>query len=362
MTYQGKYFDGKSSAGYPASVKLNSFSIDIVYTAAGSQVSLEWQPDKVHPNDLMDEKVILRYGDFPFQYIEVNQANFGQELRAAYPQAKFHRSTYNFIFSTGFMGLLILALLALGFLVVSYFLILPAAAERIAVNVPVSWEKKLGDAAYEKMISPESVDTENSERVTAFFNQLNYKSAYRVELVVVKDKIVNAYALPGGKIVVYEGILRSMETSDELAALLSHEFSHVELKHSTKNIFRSLSSYMLISVLFGDASGVTAIVLENANQLKQLGYSRTLEEEADVNGLKLLKQRHLNPQGMADLFKALKKQEGDSESMPQFLSTHPLTSNRIAYVNKDIAKHNYSVREDMHLDSLWNEIKINLNE
>ncbi len=362
MTFQGKYFDGKSSAGYPAVITLHSFSIGISYTNDSSPVSIEWEPEKIHPNDLMDEKVILKYGDFPFQYIEVNHPDFGKELRANYPQSKFHKSAYNFIFSTGFMGLLILALLALGFLAASYFLVLPALAERIAVNVPISWEKQLGDAAYEKMVTPESVDAVNSRRVNAFFKQLNYPSAYEIELVVVKDKIVNAYALPGGKIVVYEGILRTMKTSDELAALLSHEFSHVELKHSTKNIFRSLSSYILISVLFGDASGVTAIVLENANQLKQLGYSRSLEEEADKNGLKLLKQRHLNPQGMADLFKALKKEEGDSENMPQFLSTHPLTSNRIAYVNQDIAKHDYSVNEDLQMDSLWNEIKLNLNE
>ena len=178
----------------------------------------------------------------------------------------------------------------------------------------------------------------------------------------MKDKIVNAFALPGGKIIVYEGILRTMNDYKELTALLSHEFSHVELRHSTKNIFRSLSSYMLLSVLFGDASGVTAIVIQNANQLKQLGYSRSLEEEADKNGLKLMKARHIDPEGMEGLFRALKKEEGDAGDIPEFLSTHPLTNERINYVRKDVAKHNYTTEEDGKLDSLWKEIKGNLEE
>ena len=153
-----------------------------------------------------------------------------------------------------------------------------------------------------------------------------------------------------------------MDNYKELTALLSHEFSHVELKHSTKNIFRSLSSYFLLSLLFGDASGVTAVVIQNADQLKQLGYSRSLEEEADRNGLKLMKQRQVDPEGMTGLFNALKKEEGDAGSIPQFLSSHPLTTERISYVNKDIAKHNYTVTEDAQLDSLWVEIKNNLSE
>lgn len=361
MTFQGKYYNGKSSAGYAATVTVSNTSVYISFSDGLTTETIEWAPEKIHANDFAEnDKVILKYGHYPFQYLEVNDARFVIEIKQAFPEAKFHKTTLNFIFSTGFMGLLILAVAFIGLLVVSYFVILPAAAEQIAVRVPLEWEKQLGDAAYGQMVSEETKEPENTKRMNEFFRLLNYKTGYQVEITVVKDNVVNAFALPGGKIIVYEGILRKMDNYIELTALLSHEFSHVELKHSTKNIFRSLSSYLLLSVVFGDASGITAVVIQNADQLKQLGYSRALEEEADRNGLKLMKERKLDPQGMIGLFEALKKEEGGGE-MPQFLSTHPLTTERINSVKKDIIKHNYQVVEDKELDSLWRQIKSNLD-
>lgn len=363
MTFEGKYFDGKSSAGYPAKIQLNSFNIQINYNDGVSSQSISWEPSKIHPNDFTSNgKIYLKYGDYPHQYIEVNDNRFAEELKLTYPTEKFHKGAYSFLFSTGFAGLAVLAAIVVALIAASYFFILPAVAEHLAATVPIEWEKQLGDASYSKMIEDESVDLENSKRMNEFFRQLHYQSDYKIDVVVVKDKVVNAFALPGGKIIVYEGILRTMNNSEELAALLSHEFSHVQLRHSTKNIFRSLSSYMLISVLLGDASGITAIVIQNANQLKQLGYSRTLEQEADKNGLKLMKQQHVDPKGMEDLFRELKKEEGSAGDIPQFLSTHPLTNERINYVRKEIAKHNYSIEEHEQLDSLWKEIKMNLEE
>lgn len=363
MTFEGKYFDGKSSTGYHAKIQLNSFSIQISYTDNQSNRSVEWMPDKIHANDFSsNEKVYLKYGDYPYQYLEVNDSRFVTELKESFSQAKFHKGAYNFLFSTGVIGLVVIALVFIGLLALTYLYILPAAAERIAATVPIEWEKKLGEASFDKMVEDEKIDEENSKRMNVFFQQLHYSSDYKIEVVVVKDKIVNAYALPGGKIIVYEGILRTLDNYKELTALLSHEFSHVQLLHSTKNIFRSLSSYMLLSVLFGDASGVTAVVIQNANELKQLGYSRSLEEEADKNGLKLMKERNVDPEGMEGLFRALKKEEGDAGDIPEFLSTHPLTNERINYVRKDVAKHDYTVEEDEHLDSLWKEIKSNLDE
>ncbi|MES2620871.1 MAG: M48 family metallopeptidase [Bacteroidota bacterium] len=361
MTFHGKYFNGRTSAGYAATVTIGHAAIYILYSDGATSETIEWAPQKIHPNDFAENgKVILKYGDYPFQYLEVNDTRFTTAIKQAFPEAKFHKTTLNFIFSTGFMGLLVLAVACIGLLALSYFVLLPAAAEQIAVRVPVEWEKQLGDAAYGQMVSEETKEAENTKRMNEFFRLLNYKTGYKVEITVIKDDVVNAFALPGGKIIVYEGILRKMDNYSELTALLSHEFSHVELKHSTKNIFRSLSSYLLLSVLLGDVGGITAVVIQNAYQLKQLGYSRTLEEEADRNGLKLMKQRKIDPQGMIGLFEALKQEERGGE-MPQFLSTHPLTTERINSVKKDIIKHNYQIVEDGQLDSLWHEIKRNLD-
>ncbi len=363
MIIEAIYFDGQSSAGYPAKVNLLDEALQITYSQNGDVKNINWDIGKIHNNDLSDSgKVYLKYGNFPFQYIEVTGGSFANALRVKYPQAKFHKSAYSFVFSTGFMGLLALGVMFVGILALAYFVFLPTAAERIATTVPIEWEQKLGDATYEQMVSSTSIDDDNSRRLQQFFSHLNYKSKYQIQPVVVKDKVVNAYALPGGRIVVYEGILRAMDNADELSALMSHEFSHVELRHSTKNIFRSLSSYLLLSILFGDASGITAVVIENANQIKQLGYSRELEHEADENGLRLMKHRKINPAGMKHLFEALEKEEGEAPEFSQFMSTHPLTAERISFVNREIAKGNYIIEEDKILDSLFLEIKNNLTE
>lgn len=162
--------------------------------------------------------------------------------------------------------------------------------------------------------------------------------------------------MPGGHIVVYEGILRKMNGPTELAALLSHEFSHVQLRHTTKGIFRSLSAYMLLTLLPGDGGGFATKVLQNANELKQLGYTRELEEEADRNGMRLMQQNKVDINGMKQLFETLKTQETGAEPF-QFLSTHPLTDARIEAVTKEIAVHKVTSQPQPVLDSLWLLIK-----
>ncbi|WP_446914219.1 M48 family metalloprotease, partial [Klebsiella pneumoniae] len=83
---------------------------------------------------------------------------------------------------------------------------------------------------------------------------------------------VNAFAVPGGFIVVHDAILDEMEHHEELAGLLGHEIGHVQLRHSTKAIARSLSYYMLLSLLFGDVSGIAAVIVDNASTLNNLEY------------------------------------------------------------------------------------------
>lgn len=365
MMFEGKYYNGVDKAGYPARVTLSSYGVDISYISpVTGQQSLHWLHGKVHPADLTGKgTVYLKYGDaLPYQYLEVNDAAFEAALKDTYPEAKFHKQK-SVLLSTGVKVLVGFVLIVVGLLLLGYFYALPAIADSLAKQVPISWEEKFGEASYEQMIVSEKRDMENSQRANAFFKTMGYSSEYKIDITVTKNPIVNAYALPGGKIVVYEGILKGIDSYQEFAALLSHEYSHVALRHTTKSVFRSLSGYVLLSMLFGDASGVGGLVIENADQLKQLGYSRGLEEEADRNGLMLMKQKGIEPEGMQDLLNTLKEEEGsNTNAAMEFLSTHPLTKERMKYVREDIDKHDYTVKEHAQLDSLWSEIKLNMSD
>jgi len=359
MTFHGKYFDGKSSNGYNAEITLETFNIRIVYKdLSGNTQITHWNTDQIHKNDFAGhDRVYLKYGKFPFEYLEVRNKQLELELKRNYPNAAFHKSAYNKFFSTGAIGLVVISVLIIGFMVLGYFVLIPAAAEKLAENLPLKYEQELGQAVFNNMIQFEKTNDSCSVLLNRFFKQLNYKTNYPIEITVVRSNVVNAYALPGGKIVVHEGIINQMEDYKELVALLSHEFSHVQFRHTTKNICRSLSSYLLISLLVGDAGGLTAVVVQNADQLKQLGYSRSLEEEADREGMKLMQEKHIDITGMQMLFETLKKEQGAASEIPQFLSTHPLTDSRIKAVTKEIETKNLVVEDKPELNQIWKQIK-----
>jgi predicted Zn-dependent protease len=237
----------------------------------------------------------------------------------------------------------VLGMLITGFLltvVLGYFIVLPLLADSIANHFPVEYEISMGEDIYNKIIAESNIDSAKTESINHFFKNLTIESNYPIKITVVKDSVVNAFALPGGGIVVYDAILKNMQSPEELAALLSHEFSHVELKHATRNVFRSIAGYLFISVLFSDISGIASVVVENANQLRNLSYSRELEHEADENGLLILQKNNLSTDGMIALFLELKKQ--NSIDVNEWISTHPDLDNRIDFVTQFTNEHTYT--------------------
>lgn len=241
-----------------------------------------------------------------------------------------------------------------GVLVVLYFLLVPWMAEKMASQVSVKTEESFGDAAYSGMRLEEQEDTAASFAVNHFFAAMNVRTAYNIRITVVKGETVNAFALPGGRIVIYTALLDAMETYPELAALLAHEFTHVNNKHSTKAIFRKLGSKIFISLLLGKFGSVTSVLVDQADNLKSLTYSRSLEKEADVDGLELLKARKIDTKGFADLFRHL-KESAPSSSMPEFLGSHPDIDKRIGYIREAAAS--AAVEENTELRTIFEKLK-----
>jgi beta-barrel assembly-enhancing protease len=172
---------------------------------------------------------------------------------------------------------------------------------------------------------------------------------------VINSQEPNAFALPGGYIVVHQRLLEMLQSPEELAALLGHEYGHLQLRHSTRTLFRNLSGYLFVSILFGDVSGITAIILENAHSLRSLQYSRELEKEADLLGLRVLQDNKLDPRGMVRLFDQLKKQSKESET--EFISSHPLLRSRIRYVQALLEKQKPVIAPNDSLQYYWVKLK-----
>lgn len=243
-----------------------------------------------------------------------------------------------------------------GILVMLYLLLVPWISGKLASKVSPATERQMGDAVYNAMGLAGMEDTTATFYINEFFREMKVQSVYDIRISVVNSEVVNAFALPGGRIVVYKAILQKIRSYPELAALLSHEFTHINNKHSTKSIFRQLGSKVFLSLLFGRFGNVTGILVSHADDLKSLKYSRSLEKEADKEGLELLKQRQIDPAGFTDLFRHL-KEAGPSSTLPEFLASHPDIDKRIEYIRE--ASSGAAVSENAQLKAIFDKLKSN---
>jgi predicted Zn-dependent protease len=199
------------------------------------------------------------------------------------------------------------------------------------------------------------IDTQKTKYLEQFASEIDLKNEKPLKFAVVKSNQINAFALPNGQIVVFSAILENMQSKEELAALLGHEASHVNCRHSIKMLCRNLAGYLLVSLLFSDVNGIMAVLADNAQQLHSLSYSRSFEQEADEQGLDILMSNHLNPKGMITLFEQL-EHESDF-AMPEILSTHPLTDERKNNIQKIISQSHYEVKPNDKLNAIFSRLK-----
>lgn len=222
--------------------------------------------------------------------------------------------------------------------------------------MPVSMEESIGQSLFESAVPQNNIKVEKSKLLNAFFKELNYPSDYHIQLTYIDSSMVNAFALPGGHMVVMSGIINPMQSYEELAALIGHELTHINGKHVTRSLVRTAGAYILISAVIGDVTGVAAVLAENADALRSLQFSRDLETEADEVGLELMQKNNINPAGMLKLFERLEKAEEQTQS--EFLSAHPATEKRIQHI-KEIIGNLTPLQEDekSKLQKLFEQIK-----
>ncbi len=202
----------------------------------------------------------------------------------------------------------------------------------------------------------EEIDTAGSQLLAEFAAQMKWDTPDSLVFTVVPSKVENAYALPGGYVMVYTGLLEKLKTKEELAALLSHEVAHVAHRHSVRKLCRDMSTTVLLSVVLSNVGDATSILYANASSIYSLTYSRKYEEQADITGLKTMRGNHLDQQGMLRLMQELKKLD-QKIKIPEFISTHPLTENRIRYVQQDIKAHPASAESNEKMEALFKQLQ-----
>lgn len=210
---------------------------------------------------------------------------------------------------------------------------IPWFPDEVNVDFPIDKEEQLGELILTDLLenNPEFAPLNSSVVDSALWvisSRLKDSlglTEYDYNIVVVNNPEVNAFALPGGNIVVLSGLIEFTETPDELAAVVAHEMAHVEKRHVVDRLVKELGLQVVFGVLTG---GDMVILSEISRTVTSTFFDRRQEEEADAFALDLLHRCQISPRALGTLFRRM---ESKFQAVDHFelLKTHPATSSRI---------------------------------
>lgn len=233
---------------------------------------------------------------------------------------------------------------------------LPRAAEPVAALMPLAWEETLGkqvldglNGKYRFCGNPEGVAV--LVRLVVRLSGVVH-SRYKFRIAVADTDTVNAFAAPGGYLVLNKGLIETAQSPDEVAGVLAHEMGHVVERHATEGIVRATGLALIVQLLLGDPSGALGAGVAAGELLLSLAYSREAEAEADAVAVDILAAAGIDSAGFAGFLERLSRSAGkdhgkdgttpdesaaeetagDDESDIPFLSTHPRSAERAAAV------------------------------
>ncbi|HUO65207.1 MAG TPA: M48 family metallopeptidase [Terriglobales bacterium] len=194
----------------------------------------------------------------------------------------------------------------------------------------------VGKAKLSNDVAASEMVTRVGKRIAAASGHPEYQWEYRL---IQDDKQVNAFALPGGKVAVYTGILPVTKDENGLAAVLGHEIGHVVARHGGERISQQMGVNVVVETLAGLSSGnpavvqsVSALLGAGASVGVLLPWGRAQESEADHLGLILMAKAGYDPHAARDLWVRMAELSKGSGKPPEFLSTHPSEATRVTQI------------------------------
>jgi Zn-dependent protease with chaperone function len=330
--WDGSYLDGRSAARQRVTIHTMADGLQIT-TERG--VTLEWpygdlrQTQGFHAG----EQVRLERGEEFAEVLLISDPAFLTVLHQTAPERTTH--LHNPVYRTTRVRLTFLAGLAvIGFLIVQYLWGIPGLAGIVAPFVPVSWEERLGrevvnSLAPEKERCQDAALTRIVNDITTSLTATLPSNPYTFQVVVTNTPFVNAFAAPGGYVVVFRGLLERTDTPEQLAGVLAHEAQHILQRHATRTILEHASTGLLLAAITGDFTGAMTYGLEGARTLGILQYSRSHEEQADVEGMKMVMAAGIDPAEMIAFYLVLMGKQRGPSGLWDYLSTHPRNEERI---------------------------------
>jgi Zn-dependent protease with chaperone function len=224
---------------------------------------------------------------------------------------------------------------ALGLMI---FVILPALANSLATLIPIEREVAYGKTVVNQMerllggMSAGALGCTNEAGRAALDTMTSRLTAagdlkYDLNIAVFDHEMVNAFAAPGGQIVIMRGLIDSADSPDQVAAVLAHEIGHVEARDTTRNALRAAGSAGLLSLVIGDFAGGSAVLVV-AEYTLSASYTREAEVQADQFALDMMAASGTDAAALGTFFDSLAGIESSMPDLPVYLSSHPETQDR----------------------------------
>lgn len=206
---------------------------------------------------------------------------------------------------------------------------LPIFPEETDFSISVEKEKEIGDKLIENLLSTRGEDSIANPTVDLFvdsvFQVLNKSledSEFEYTFIVLDNNQINAFAMPGGYIMVYSGLIEFCDTPEEFAGVIAHEIGHIENRHLISRLLKRLGVAVLLS---GDASVLGEVGQMAVNNV----FDRDQEKEADYFAFELLEKSGISPRVVSTFFRKLEEEGHTYNEDLEILMTHPHHNQRI---------------------------------
>lgn len=344
MKFLGKYFSGQT----PLSKRVYCEVIDkkiCLYDEETASLLESWDVEKIYQDEAYSSVVVLG--------IE------GEKARIEFPDAGIFselnlKKNKNVFFS--FKRLILwLGCLVLGVILLIYYS--GFVTDYIAKKLPYEYERKLLGKMDSGLFSG-TCQLNESEAVAlkSLANQIypftEEEKRMDVDIYIIRSSEINAYAFPGGKILVTTGMLKDLKNGEEFLGILAHEMGHIVHRDNSKILVRSAFLSSLFGMVTGDFSSAFAMSPQIILTTASLNYNRDNEKKADQYAIDRLQQMGISTRGFYDFFK---RKESNLLTDLSFFSTHPRDEERLKLIKKSIKSTLSSKKEDIARD--WDILK-----
>lgn len=322
--FQAQFLDGWSLAEQPVWVEVLEGGIGLRILTPGERALGTWTAAGLS-SDAMQEGGVLHvtHTSAPQETLVVRDPELERQVLAICKQVSSLPGGQRRV---RFIALL---LGGLGLLGAALYYGTPIAARFVARRIPLEQERVLG-AQIETFLDFSKCSDDSAEAaLKVLAKRLAHSPSEVYEVRLMDSEMPNAFALPGGIVVMTTGLLHKAEDETEVAGVLAHEIEHVTQRHVLAGVVRDAVLSGIWALTMGDYAGLMVIDPSTAYRIANLEFSRSDEQEADDGAVMRLHRAGITHKGMIRFFERVQK-DVDMDEGPEWLSTHPATATRIA--------------------------------